>query len=35
MSAVSAALKARVRRPALYNKVMKATDTLKFFENGQ
>lgn len=35
MATVSAALKSRVRRPQLLNKVMKAEDTLKFFENGQ
>lgn len=31
----SAALKSRVRRPQFYNKVMKAEDTLKFFQAGQ
>ncbi|KAI8973866.1 acetyl-CoA hydrolase [Pilobolus umbonatus] len=35
MASVTAALKSRVRRPQLLNKVMKAEDTLKFFENGQ
>ncbi|KAI8381065.1 acetyl-CoA hydrolase [Radiomyces spectabilis] len=35
MASVSAALKSRVRRPQLLNKVMKAEDTLKFFKNGQ
>ncbi|KAH8549000.1 acetyl-CoA hydrolase [Umbelopsis sp. PMI_123] len=35
MSAVSAAFKSRVRRPALFNKVMKPADTLQFFKDGQ
>lgn len=35
MASVSAALKSRVRRPALLNKVMKAEDTLPFFKDGQ
>ncbi|KAL0076062.1 acetyl-CoA hydrolase [Phycomyces blakesleeanus] len=35
MATVSAALKSRVRRPALLKKVMTAEDTLKFFEPGQ
>lgn len=35
MATVSAALKSRVRRPQLLNKVMKAEETLKFFEGGQ
>lgn len=35
MATVSAALKSRVRRPALLDKVMKAEDTLKFFKGGQ
>jgi acetyl-CoA hydrolase len=32
---VSAALKSRVRRPQLLNKVMKPEDALKFFKGGQ
>lgn len=35
MATVSAALKTRVRRPQLLNKVMKAEDTLAFFKGGQ
>ncbi|KAI8081738.1 acetyl-CoA hydrolase [Halteromyces radiatus] len=35
MASVSAALKSRVRRPALLNKVMKAEDTVPFFKDGQ
>jgi acetyl-CoA hydrolase len=35
MATVSAALKSRVRRPQLLNKVMKAEDTLPFFKGGQ
>lgn len=35
MASVSAALKARVRRPQLLQKVMKAEDTLPFFKDGQ
>ena len=35
MASISAALKSRVRRPQLLDKVMKAEDTLKFFEPGQ
>ncbi|KAI9264106.1 acetyl-CoA hydrolase [Phascolomyces articulosus] len=35
MATVSAALKSRVRRPQLLNKVMKAEDTLPYFQNGQ
>lgn len=35
MASVSAALKSRVRRPQLLNKVMTPEDTLKFFQNGQ
>ncbi|KAG0168117.1 acetyl-CoA hydrolase [Apophysomyces sp. BC1034] len=35
MASITAALKSRVRRPQLLNKLMKAEDTLKFFENGQ
>lgn len=35
MATVSAALKSRVRRPALLEKVMKPEETLKFFKGGQ
>jgi acetyl-CoA hydrolase len=35
MATVSAALKSRVRRPQLLNKVMSAEDTLQYFKNGQ
>ncbi|CDH51895.1 acetyl-hydrolase [Lichtheimia corymbifera JMRC:FSU:9682] len=35
MASVSAALKSRVRRPQLLNKVMKAEETLPLFQNGQ
>jgi acetyl-CoA hydrolase len=35
MATVSAALKSRVRRPQLLNKVMQAEETLKFFKGGQ
>ncbi|KAI9488240.1 acetyl-CoA hydrolase [Zychaea mexicana] len=35
MASVSAALKSRVRRPQLLNKVMKAEETLPYFQNGQ
>ncbi|CAO3692690.1 unnamed protein product [Rhizopus stolonifer] len=35
MSAVSAALKSRVRRPQYLNRVMKPEETLQFFKNGQ
>ncbi|KAI7901032.1 acetyl-CoA hydrolase [Cokeromyces recurvatus] len=35
MASISAALKTRVRRPQLLNKVMKAEETLKFFKPGQ
>jgi acetyl-CoA hydrolase len=31
---VSAALKARVRRPSLYNKVCSAEELVKYFPNG-
>lgn len=35
MSVISAALKSRVRRPALFEKVMKPSDTLQYFKDGQ
>jgi hypothetical protein len=35
MSVISAALKSRVRRPSLFNKVMNAKDTIQFFKDGQ
>lgn len=35
MSGISAALKSRVRRPALFKKLMDPKDTLQFFKDGQ
>jgi acetyl-CoA hydrolase len=35
MASVSAALKSRVRRPQLLNKVMKADEAVQFFKGGQ